>query len=185
MAYVGALGPNLGPVRTGESAMPATGTKNKTLLCPVPWEHMRAALATDDWEHKVAFGSQVVDMFYNVAKGAQKISDGTRVLIYVSRSGGTDEAASEFFKKGTVTYEAVYTRWRCAVAGEHPYPKHRPGSTLKPGTLTLPADTAFKGFWEVSGLSPCNIKLEDLRGALTGKKVTVPRRPMYVDDSAV
>src|SRR5258707_621334 len=98
---------------------------------------MEAALEICKREKKVAFGSQLQEMFYDVATGSQRLASGTRVLICVSLSGNEGEPARKYFKGDAVTYEATYIQWEPADSkGEHRHPQYRPASTQA-------TDTAF------------------------------------------
>jgi hypothetical protein len=104
------------------------------LLCPVPCEHMDDALKTCEGEGKVAFGSQLQEMFYdpNAAEAdRQKIKPGTRVLICVTRSGNETDAFRKYVKEITgncASYEATYVQWQTATSarGTHPERRYRP-----------------------------------------------------------
>jgi hypothetical protein len=153
-------------------------------LCPVPCEHMDAALETCARERRVAFGSQMMEMFYDKKAAHQLIPRDTRVLICVSRSGNQGDAFRKYHKdivRKCASYEALFVQWQCADSrGEHRKPQYRPASTL--GT-----DTAFMGFWEVSCLRRLSapIKLQELWGVDTKKRVAdIPRHPMRVDARA-
>lgn len=160
-----------------------------SLLCPVPCEHMESALETCLREGKVAFGSQLQEMFDDHKKPQgreQRIPAGTRVLICVSRSGDAGQAAAKYYKGDCVSYEGTYVQWQRAGNekrndGKHPLPRFRPASTLE-------TDTAFMGFWEVSDLQKLTpqVPLSKLFVFNTKAKVSqVPRYPIYVDDKAV
>jgi hypothetical protein len=165
-----------------------TQTAHYALLCPVRCEHMDHALATCDRENKVAFGSNMQKLFYDLRAAPadrQRVPKGTRVLIFITAGGNEGEALRKYYEEitgGCASYEATYVRWRCAnAAGKHPEPKYRPASAYD-------TDTAYRGFWEVSDLRKLTtpIMFSELSGYDTKTKVTrTPRRPMRVDDRAV
>jgi hypothetical protein len=153
-------------------------TEKRTLLCPVPAEHMRDAIKACNVHKSVAFRSNRYEMFYDATTKAQKIDEGTRVLICVTQSGNHGQAAADFFKEKQVTYEARYVQWTPADAGIHPNPNLRPRSAKE-------TDSKFEGFWEIRELKEraFPIKLDGLTGWNTKSPVlTMPRRPMFVFD---
>lgn len=153
----------------------------KTLLCPVPCGHMDDAIATCTMRGRVAFASDVENMFYRVSDEKQLVASGTRVLIYVSQTGNHDGTARRH-GAGWVTYEATYRQWsRADDQGKHRQPAFRPA-------LAHEQDTPVMGFWEVSDLRRLSkpIALSELRTFEDKPKaVTIPRRPMYVNDKVI
>lgn len=149
------------------------------LLCPVPCVHMDDAIATTAARRRVAFGSQVEEMFYDVEAKKQLLQEGLRVLIYVSQTGDFNDAARRH-DAGRISYEATYLCWsRADDQGKHCDPTVRPVGAHG-------FDTAFMGFWEVSGLKRLEQPkfLSDIRTDSSGKITSIPRRPMLVRDQA-
>ncbi len=140
---------------------------NWDLLCPVPCDIIEDALHACRAHGRVAFGSQMVEMFYDPKTQEQLIKEGRAVYIYVSSTGGKfDKKSLTHFTPDKVTYIATYLKWSEADdRGKHKNPAIRPKSAL--------TDTAVIGFWEVADLQPLpKSKYIGLRGH-------IPRHPEY------
>lgn len=140
----------------------------KALLCPVPCEHIESALDACSRFGRVAFGSQMVEMFYGIGD-KQLIPEGFPVLIYVSMStsGPTEHKKFLHHHVGLVaSYRASYLCWTMAnPQGMHCHPDVRPDSARE-------IDTAVAGFWEVRDL-------QKLENADRVRLRTAPRHPCH------
>lgn len=111
------------------------------ILAPVPCIHVSNGLDTCLAHGRVAFGSNATRFFLD-SSGKCTIESGSKFFITATRP---EHGCGYLNSPGKAAFEADFVQWTPANnRGKHPNQNLRPSSTRD--------DTAFLGFWEVSGL---------------------------------
>jgi hypothetical protein len=109
------------------------------LLAPVPAMFLKDAQSTCEKEGKVAFGTNVTDLFLDLDKDCD-------VFIYPS---SVQNDPDKLQSAGFVSFRAIYDGFVFAENnGHHKNPKIRPPRVFDPSN----PDTAWTAFWEVRAL---------------------------------
>jgi hypothetical protein len=141
------------------------------VLAPVPLQHLESGRAVCEREGRVAFGSQMWELFEEIDN-----EGGAAVPVYIYASHAVTPAV-----KPCVTWVASYLRYIRSAGGEHPK-----GRSLRPPSTTDDAERFWAGFYEVSDLRPlsedAHVQIANLRdrdGRIYGRSF-VPERPMII-----